>query len=137
MSLVSANDLHKDYIAGDVVIPAIRGVSFSIESSSFVCFVGPSGSGKTTLVKLLLGFYPPSKGNISVGNVPLTNIDHNFWRRNCGAVMQDGFIFSDTIAKNIALGEQYINSDQLLYASRMACIDDFIDQLPLGYNTRI
>jgi ATP-binding cassette subfamily B protein len=61
----------------------------------------------------------------------------DLWRKQCGVVMQDGYIFSDTIARNIALGEQDINTEQLLYAARMACMDDFIDQLPLGYNTRI
>jgi len=99
--------------------------------------VGVSGSGKTTLVKLLLGFYPPGQGEIRVGDMNIQMMSPDIWRSHCGVVMQDGYIFSDTIAKNIALGEQDVNTDQLLYAARMACIDDFIDMLPLGFNSVI
>lgn len=96
-----------------------------------------SGSGKTTLVKLLLGFYPPASGSIMLGDVPLEAYSVREWRKRCGVVMQDGFIFSDTIAGNIAPGVEHIDKERLRRAAQMACIDDFVDGLPLGYNTRI
>jgi len=89
------------------------------------------------LLKLMLGFYPPTKGEVVAGDMNIQMMSPDLWRKQCGVVMQDGYIFSDTIARNIALGEQEIKTDQLLYAARMACMEDFIDQLPLGYNTRI
>ncbi len=94
-------------------------------------------SGKTTLVKLLLGFYPPVSGSIKVGNHDLSNYRQHWWRNKCGAVMQDGFIFSDTIAANIAIGDEGIDKDRLNYAVRMANIKEFIEGLPLAYNTKI
>ena len=109
----------------------------TLKKDSVTAVVGVSGSGKTTLLKLLLGFYPPASGEIRVGDMNLKMMSPDLWRDQCGVVMQDGYLFSDTIASNIALGEESINTDQLLYAARMACIDDFIDRLPLGYNTRI
>jgi ATP-binding cassette subfamily B protein len=112
-------------------------INMTLKKDTVTAVVGVSGSGKTTLVKLLLGFYPPASGEIRVGDMNIQMMSPDLWRRQCGVVMQDGFIFSDTIARNIALGEMEINPDQLLYAARMACIDDFIDQLPLGYNTKI
>ncbi len=112
-------------------------INLTLKKDTVTAIVGVSGSGKTTLVKLLLGFYPPAAGEIRVGDMNLQMVPPDLWREECGVVMQDGYIFSDTIARNIALGQQIINADQLLYAARMACIDDFIDQLPLGYNTKI
>jgi ATP-binding cassette subfamily B protein len=112
-------------------------LNFTLKKDTVTAVVGVSGSGKTTLVKMLLGFYPPTAGEIRVGDMNLQMMSPDLWRSHCGVVMQDGFVFSDTIAANIAMGEERINTDQLLYAARMACIDDFIDQLPLGYNTRI
>ena len=96
-----------------------------------------SGSGKTTLIKLLLGFYTPNKGEIKLGDVALQHINPHVWRACTGSVMQDGFIFSDTIAKNIAIGDEIIDRDRLLHAVKVANIRDFIDSLPLGYNTKI
>ncbi|MCK4747168.1 MAG: ATP-binding cassette domain-containing protein, partial [Bacteroidales bacterium] len=115
----------------------LEDIHLTLKKDTVTAVVGVSGSGKTTLVKLLLGFYPPVKGEIRVGDMNIQMMSPDLWRKQCGVVMQDGFIFSDTIAKNIALGEHEIKPDQLLYAARMACIDDFIDLLPLGYNTKI
>ncbi len=112
-------------------------INLKIPHNQTTALVGASGSGKTTLVKLLLGFYPPNKGEINIGEVPLKNINPHLWRQKSGAVMQDGFIFSDTIANNIAVGEETINKERLLHAVKVANIRDFIDGLPLGYNTKI
>jgi len=117
--------------------PVLQDVDLGLASNSVTAVVGRSGSGKTTLVKLLLGFYPPSQGEIRIGDQSIVHIPLNFWRKHCGVVMQDGYIFADTIAKNIALGKEEIDTSQLIHAAKMACIDDFIDQLPLGYNTII
>jgi len=115
----------------------LEDISMMLKKDTVTAVVGVSGSGKTTLVKLLLGFYPPTNGEIRVGDMNIQMMSPDLWRSHCGVVLQDGYIFSDTIAKNIALGEQEVNTDQLLYAARMACIDDFIDMLPLGFNTVI
>jgi ATP-binding cassette subfamily B protein len=96
-----------------------------------------SGSGKTTLIKLLLGFYPPTGGDIKVGDISLGNVRHSVWRDKCGAVMQDGFIFSESIAKNIAVGSEAIDKEQLFHAARVANIQEMIEGMPLGYNTKI
>ena len=89
------------------------------------------------MVKLLLGFYEPNKGQIKVGGLPLKEINPHVWRAHTGCVMQDGFLFSDTIAKNIAVGAEVIDKERLLHAVMVANIREFIDALPLGYNTRI
>jgi len=115
----------------------LEDISLSLKKDTVTALVGVSGSGKTTLLKLMLGFYPPTQGEIIAGDMNIQMMSPDLWRKQCGVVMQDGYVFSDTIARNIALGEQDINTEQLLYAARMACMDDFIDQLPLGYNTRI
>ncbi len=115
----------------------LRNIGMVIPEGKITAIVGSSGSGKTTLVKLLLNFYNPTEGAIRLGEVGLSNIDHQLWRERCGVVMQDGFIFSDTIARNIALGTDNINRQQLLYAAKVANIQSFIETLPLGYNTKI
>ncbi len=112
-------------------------VSLAIPQHKVTAVVGASGSGKTTLVKLLLGFYEPNKGVIRVGNVLLKDLNPHVWRAHTGCVMQDGFIFSDTIARNIAVGAESIDKDRLLHAVTVANIREFIDSLPLGYNTKI
>jgi ATP-binding cassette subfamily B protein len=99
--------------------------------------VGVSGSGKTTLIKLMLSFYQPGEGEIFVGDTALQSISPQIWRRKCGVVMQDGFIFQDTIARNISLGEEYVDPDRLLESVRMANIKDFIESLPVAYNTKV
>jgi ATP-binding cassette subfamily B protein len=115
----------------------LNNVDLTIPQGKVTAIVGTSGSGKTTLVKLLLGFYPPVSGNIKVGDSELSAFRQHWWRDRCGAVMQDGFIFSDTIANNIAIGDDEIDKDRLGYAVQMANIQEFIDTLPLKYNTKI
>lgn len=115
----------------------LNNVNLTIPRNKITAIVGASGSGKTTLIKLLLGFYTPNKGNIKVGDVYLKNINPHLWRSVTGSVMQDGFIFSETIAENIAIGEEMIDKERLLKAAQIANIDQFIDSLPLGYNTKI
>ena len=112
-------------------------VSLRIPAGKVTAIVGTSGGGKTTLVKLMLGFYSPVKGRILIGDTPLDGINPHLWRNNTGAVMQDGFIFSDTIANNIAVATDDIDEDRMIEAVDTANIRDFIDSLPLGYNTKI
>ncbi|UII21881.1 peptidase domain-containing ABC transporter [Fulvivirga ligni] len=112
-------------------------VSFNIPEGKITAIVGASGSGKTTLIKLLLKFYEPTQGEIKLGDINLSNYGNRMWREECGAVLQDGFIFSDSIAKNIAVNDEIIDKEKLLYATRVANIQDFIKVLPLGYNTKI
>lgn len=118
----------------DYVLDAIN---LTIPHHKVTAIVGASGSGKTTLIKLLLGFYEPNKGSIKVGDQLLKNINPHVWRAHTGCVMQDGFIFSDSIAKNIAVGAEVIDKERLLHAVKVANIRDFIDSLLLGYNTKI
>ena len=112
-------------------------INLTIPQHKVTAIVGASGSGKTTLIKLLLGFYEPNKGNIKIGDLSLKNMNPHVWRACTGCVMQDGFIFSDSIAKNIAIGAEVIDKERLLHAVTVANIRDFIDSLPLGYNTKI
>ena len=115
----------------------LKDLNLAIPEGKVTAIVGMSGSGKTTLVKLLLGFYPPNKGSIRVGGVNLKNVEPKSWRARCGTVMQDGFIFSDSIAKNIAVGEEHIDEERLLHAAKVANIQEMIENLPFGYNTKI
>ena len=115
----------------------LNNINLVIPQGKVTAIVGTSGSGKTTLVKLLLGFYPPVSGSIKVGEADLSLYKQHWWRSKCGAVMQDGFIFSDTIANNIALADDEINKEMLAYAVRMANIQEYIESLPLNYNTKI
>ncbi|HHS95024.1 MAG TPA: ATP-binding cassette domain-containing protein, partial [Phaeodactylibacter sp.] len=115
----------------------LKDISLTIPHGKTTAIVGTSGSGKTTLVKLLLGFYKPQKGQIKLGNIHLHNINKKLWRAQCGAVMQDGFIFSDSIANNIAESEDSVDRAKLLQAVKTANIQSFIEDMPLGYNTMI
>ncbi|RBN49042.1 peptidase domain-containing ABC transporter [Flavobacterium psychrolimnae] len=112
-------------------------LNLTIPANKITAIVGTSGSGKTTLMKLLLKFYEPNEGNISIGNLKLSNIAQKTWRSNIGAVMQEGFIFNDTIASNIAIGVDEINKERLVYAADVANIKNFIQDYPLSYNTKI
>lgn len=112
-------------------------VNLEIPEKKITAIVGTSGSGKTTLIKLLLGFYNPTKGKIKLGDLYLNNISNRMWRNKCGVVMQDGFIFSDSIASNIAVSDEHPNREKLLHAVKVANIQEFIESLPLGYNTKI
>jgi ATP-binding cassette subfamily B protein len=115
----------------------LKDVDLQIPEGKITAIVGVSGSGKTTLIKLMLGFYPPSKGEIKIGDLDIRNISSRLWRQRVGSVMQDGFIFSDTIAKNIAVRDELVDKKRLLEAARIANIQEFVDSLPLGYNTKI
>lgn len=114
-------------------------LSFEILEGKTTAIVGASGSGKTTLMKLLLKFYEPTEGSIKIGNVDLKLINNDFWRLNCGAVMQDTFMFNDTIAGNISESEQneIIDREKLNNAAFVANIGDFIQKLPNKYNTEL
>lgn len=112
-------------------------ISLVIPEYKVTAIVGESGSGKTTLIKLMQGFYQPNSGSIKVGNLNLNSINPHLWRSKTGSVMQDSFIFSDTIANNIALNTDEIDRKRLYHAAVMANIDEFISEFPLGYNTKI
>ncbi|MDE5676257.1 peptidase domain-containing ABC transporter [Phocaeicola sp.] len=115
----------------------IKNLSLHIPAGKTTAIVGLSGSGKTTLIKLMLGFYPPTGGEIRIGHRPLQKISFREWRKHCGVVMQEGFIFGDTIAGNIAPDGETIDKERMLYAVEMANIREFIESLPLKYNTKI
>lgn len=132
---ISINDLTFRYTGG--LSPVLEGLNLHIPAHKTTAIVGTSGSGKTTLMKLLLGFYQPASGEIKVANSPLSVISQKAWRDRCGVVMQEGYIFNDSIAKNIAVGEDNIDIKQLNHAIDVANISDYIDGLPLGYNTKI
>lgn len=123
------------YLGSD--IPVLENLSLIIPANKVTAIVGVSGSGKTTLMKLLLKFYEPNNGEINIGNTQLKNISQKAWRLNIGAVMQEGFIFSDTIANNIAIGVDKVDKERLVYAADVANIKEYISGLPLGYNTKI
>ncbi len=114
-------------------------IDLTIPEGKVTAIVGASGSGKTTLIKLLLKFYEPTEGKIMVDKINLKNMGTNFWRKNCGSVMQDGFLFGDTISRNITESdsEGIIDKKRLLHAVDVANIDSFIEQLPSGFNTKI
>jgi ATP-binding cassette subfamily B protein len=115
----------------------LDGVNLEIPADTVTAVVGVSGSGKTTLVKMLLAFYSPGEGEIMVGDTNLQSLSQQAWRRRCGVVMQDGYIFADTIARNVSLGDEYVDPDRLLEAVRMANIKDYIESLPVAYNTKV
>ncbi len=115
----------------------LDGIDLDAEPGKVTAIVGASGSGKSTLVKLMLGYYPPERGAIYVGGRPLAEMRMEDWRARCGAVMQEGVIFSDTIARNIAVGDGDVDMERVRSAAATACLDGFVDSLPLGYDTRV
>lgn len=115
----------------------LENISFSIPEGEVTAIVGASGSGKTTLIKLMLGYYPVGNGNIKIGGTDITHINLKWWRRQCGVVMQDGVIFSESIARNIAVDDGEIDKERLIKAAGIANIHDYIMGLPLKYNTKI
>lgn len=137
------SDIPKDIEIKDLVFQyegpyskkVLNNINLIIPEGKVTAIVGASGSGKTTLIKLLLGNYSPVEGVINVGNDPLNKFNLTWWRAQCGAVMQDGYIFSESIAKNIAVSEDEIDIKRLREAAQIANIDDFISGLPLSYNT--
>ena len=116
---------------------ALKDIDLFIEENKITAIVGTSGSGKTTLLKMLLGFYHPVAGEILIGDLRLSNLSLKVWRAKVGAVMQDGFLFPDTIAANIAPGSEEIDEERLIISVDIANIRGFIESLPLGYNTKI
>ena len=115
----------------------LEGISFRIPAGKVTAIVGASGSGKTTLVKLMLGYYPVMKGRITIGGKDINGYNLKWWRRQCGVVMQDGVIFSESIARNIAVDDGEVDVDRLEQAARIANIHDYVMSLPLKYNTLI
>lgn len=116
---------------------ALKNTNLLIEENKITAIVGVSGSGKTTLLKMLLGFYQPVTGGITIGETDLSRISLKLWREKVGAVMQDGFLFPDTIAGNIAPGSEPIDENRLIMAAETANVGGFIESLPLGFNTKI
>jgi ATP-binding cassette subfamily B protein len=127
--------------------PVLKNINLKIPEGKITAIVGMSGSGKTTLLKLLLKFYENYQGEIKIGGPrqsspegggsSLKYIGPKFWRRQCGSVMQDGYIFSDSIAKNIAVSDEAADYNKLIHACKVANILSFIESLPLGFNTKI
>lgn len=115
----------------------LKNINLRISEGKITAIVGTSGSGKTTLLKLLQKFYEPTSGTVNIGSMKMSSISHSFWRSKCGVVMQDGFIFSATVAENIAASAEYPDIEKVIHAAEIANIRDFIESLPLGYNTII
>src|SRR5690606_868806 len=123
------------YIGSDQMV--LRDLEMEIPANKVTAIVGVSGSGKTTLMKMLLKFYDPIDGTIKIGNYDLKNVSQKAWRNECGVVLQEGYIFNDTIVNNIAVGEDYVDKEKLAQAVDVANIGKFIESLPLSYNTKI
>jgi ATP-binding cassette subfamily B protein len=132
---ITIKDLSFRYVGSDIHV--LEDLNLTIPANKITAIVGTSGSGKTTLMKLLLKFYEPIKGEINVNKTSLNNITQKAWRNHIGSVMQEGFIFNDTIANNIAIGEDVIDKERLQYAADVANIKEFIEDYPLRYNTKI
>lgn len=132
---IEIKDLFFRYIGSDQFV--FEDLNLIIPYKKTTAVVGASGSGKTTLLKLLMKFYEPNEGEIKLGNTNLKNISPRIWRDHCGVVMQDGYVFNDTIAQNVAVGEDYIDKQKLRKAVEIANIQEFIEGLPLSYNTKI
>ncbi|REC59341.1 peptidase domain-containing ABC transporter [Chryseobacterium pennae] len=132
---IEITDMSFRYIGSDV--PVFENLNLTIPYQKTTAIVGASGSGKTTLLKLLMKFYEPDNGDIKIGNTALKNISPRFWRDHCGVVMQEGYVFNDTIANNIGVGEDHIDKKKLRRAVEIANIKDFVESLPLSYNTKI
>jgi len=135
-----AGDIALDRVSfryGDAATPALDQVSFMIPAGGTTAIVGASGSGKTTLLKLLLKLYDPEAGDIRVGGFSLAQVRAADWRATCAAVMQDGHVFSDSIARNIALTDERIDRERLVWAAEVANARGFIEQMPMSYNTKV
>lgn len=117
--------------------PTLNNINLKIPEGKVTAIVGLSGSGKSTILKMILGFYSPDKGSIEVGGINLNAMNKREWRKCCGTVMQEGYIFSDTIKNNIALGKEKSNDELVKKSATIANINDFIEELPLKYKTKI
>ena len=123
------------YPGSDVNV--LKDLDLIIPANKVTAIVGVSGGGKTTLLKLLLKFYEAKNGNVFVGNTDLNSISQQAWRDKCGVVMQEGYIFNDTIASNVAVGDEIVDKAKLIEALEVANLRDFVESLPLAYNTKI
>jgi ATP-binding cassette subfamily B protein len=132
---IELKDVSFSYAGFDSLI--LKNINLSIPENKITAIVGSSGSGKTTLMKLLLRFYEPTNGTINIDNLQINKFSQELWRENCGAVMQEGFIFNDTIASNIGVSDEYYNLEKLRKAASIANILEFIESLPLQFNTKI
>jgi len=132
---IEVQNLSFRYLGSDEFV--FDNLNLTIPYQKTTAIVGASGSGKTTLLKLLMKFYELNAGNIKIGNANLRNISPRIWRDHCGVVMQEGYVFNDTIAQNIAVGEDYIDKPKLKKSVEIANIRDFVEKLPLSYNTKI
>ena len=135
-NMISISNLSFTY-AGAGNEPVLKKVSVYIPEGKITAIVGVSGSGKTTLLKLLQKFYEHYSGEIKLGDTNLKYISPKYWRSRCGSVMQDGYIFNESIAKNIAVAGDMIDHKRLILACKTANILEFIESLPLGFNTKI
>jgi ATP-binding cassette subfamily B protein len=133
---IHLNNLSFTY-AGAGNEPVLKNIDLVIPEGKTTAIVGMSGSGKTTLLKLFLKFYENYQGEIKIGESNLKYTSPKYWRSHCGSVMQDGYIFNDTIAKNIAVSDERPDYKKLLHACKVANIQTFIESLPLGFNTKI
>lgn len=115
----------------------LNNISFEIPEGKVTAIVGASGSGKTTLIKLMLGYYQVSRGRIEIAGRNIKDYNLKWWRQHCGVVMQDGIIFSESIARNIAIDDGDVDLVRLEQAAQIACIHDYVMSLPLKYNTKI
>lgn len=125
------------YEKGPAAPLILNNINLTIPEGKLTAIVGSSGSGKTTLMKMLLKFYEPDQGSISICGIPFTNISVKKWRSQCGVVMQEGFIFNDTVAANIAFGQNNTVKEKIIEAARIANIHEFVEELPLKYETKI
>lgn len=132
---ITLNKVSFRYIGADQMV--LQDLDLIIPANKITAIVGVSGSGKTTLMKLLLKFYDPNEGQINIGPYSLQQVSQKTWRYQCGVVMQEGYIFNDTIANNIAVGEDHVDKTKLAHAVDVANIKEFIEGLPLSYNTKI
>jgi len=115
----------------------LDGISLKVAHGKVTAIVGASGSGKTTLLKMMLGFYPPSEGSVTLGGCEMEAYSESSWRKKCGCVMQEGYVFSNTIAENIGLCDEIPDMIRVRQAAGVANIREWIESLPLGYNTKI
>jgi ATP-binding cassette subfamily B protein len=122
---------------GSSQVPVLKDIVLNIPQGKMTAIVGSSGSGKTTLLKLLLKFYDQYEGDIRIADSNFKYISPSFWRKQCGAVLQDGYIFNDTIARNIAVADEVIDYDKLVSSCRIANILSFIESLPNGFYTQL
>jgi len=132
---IALNNVSFRYTGSDAFV--FENLNLNIPYQKTTAIVGASGSGKTTLLKLLMKFYDPNTGEVKIGNTDMKNISSRLWRDHCGVVMQEGYVFNDTIANNIAIGEEAVDKQKLRKAIEIANIKDFIESLPLSYNTKI